>query len=244
MHRLASSADHLRLFVTPEHDCNYLEHKKAITLFADPEYPKSPKIQSFLAKQGYRRSGEHLYRPRCPECTACIPIRLPVSRFRANRSQQRCRQQNQDLDVRLCQAGFNKERYQLYCRYQAARHSGGGMDQPTPELFSDFLFCDWADTSLIEFRDRGDLLAVAVCDQLPDALSAVYTFYEPDAGRRSPGVFAVLWQIEYALREQLQWLYLGYLIKSCRKMAYKANYLPHQQLTPDGWREINTSEVT
>ncbi len=112
------------------------------------------------------------------------------------------------------------------------------MDKPTPELFSDFLFCDWSKTSVIEFREQARLLAVAVCDRLPDALSAVYTFYEPDAGRRSPGVYSVLWLIEHASAENLQWLYLGYLIESCRKMSYKANYLPHEQLLADGWCEF------
>jgi len=238
MHRLAPATEHLRLFVTPEHDCNYLVGEKAITLFADPEYPKSPYLQGLLAKQGYRRSGQHLYRPRCSACMACIPIRLPVARFKPNRSQQRCRQLNQDLVVHICEATCNEERFQLYCRYQSARHPGGGMDKSSPEIFSDFLFCHWAKTTLIEFRDRDRLLAVAVCDHLPEALSAVYTFYNPDAGRRSPGVYAVLWLIEYARRKNLKWLYLGYLIRDCRKMAYKANYLPHEQLLDDHWREI------
>jgi len=239
MHRLTSSAStHLRLFVTPEHDCNYLEQQKAITLFADPDFPKSPRLQGLLARQGYRRSGQHLYRPRCTRCQACIPIRLPVARFHPNRSQQRCRQLNQDLRVAICEPGFTQERFRLYSRYQTARHPGGGMDRPSPKQFSDFLFCDWADTALVEFRAAQRLLAVAVCDRLPDALSAVYTFFEPEAERRSPGVYAVLWQIDYARRRQLPWLYLGYLIRACRKMSYKANYLPHEQLLDDHWQEF------
>lgn len=240
MRRLEPSSGHLRLFVTPEHDCNYLDDHKAITLFADPDYPKSPQLQGLLAQQGYRRSGQHLYRPRCGACQACIPIRLPVERFRPNRSQQRCQQQNQDLQVQLHEAEFTEERFQLYCRYQSARHSGGGMDQPTPQQFSEFLFCDWAQTALVEFRDQGRLLAVAACDLLPEALSAVYTFFEPEAGRRSLGVFAVLWQVQQARRQNLRWLYLGYLIHACRKMAYKANYLPHERLLDAGWREFNS----
>ncbi len=241
MRKVAPPPDSLRLFVTPEHDCNYLDDEKAITMFADPEYPKTPQVQSFLASQGFRRSGEHLYRPRCPSCTACIPIRVPVNRFQPNRSQQRCRKLNQDLEVTIRPAKYSEEHFQLYCRYQSMRHPGGGMDNPTPQAYSDFLLCDWATTAMIEFRDQGKLLAVAVCDQLPDALSAVYTYYEPQASRRSLGVFAVIWQIEQAARDQLQWLYLGYLIKSCQKMAYKANYTPHEQLLESGWQEIITS---
>ena len=117
------------------------------------------------------------------------------------------------------------------------------MDNPTRQAFSGFLLCDWANTAMIEFRDQGQLMAVAVSDQLPDALSAVYTFYEPQASRRSLGVFAVIWQIEQAVRDQLQWLYLGYLIKSCQKMAYKANYNPHEQLLEHGWQDVIISQI-
>jgi len=176
--------DRLRLFVTPEHDCNYLPQQTAVTLFADPEFPKSPGLQALLAARGYRRSGMHLYRPHCPDCTACIPIRLLVADFKPSRSQQRCLEQNKDLDVRVCKATYTDERFALYCRYLSARHPQGGMDQSTPELFSDFLFCDWAQTDLVEFRAQDQLLAVAVCDCMPNALSAVYTFFDPEAKKR------------------------------------------------------------
>ncbi len=234
-------ADRLRLFVTPEHDCNYLPQQTAVTLFADPEFPKSPGLQALLAAQGYRRSGMHLYRPHCPDCSACIPIRLQVADFKPSRSQQRCLEQNKDLDVRVCKATYTDERFALYCRYLSARHPQGGMDQSTPELFSDFLFCDWAQTDLVEFRAQDQLLAVAVCDCMPNALSAVYTFFDPEAKKRSLGVYAILWQIQSARKQQLRWLYLGYLIHACRKMSYKARYLPYEQLLGNGWTEVKTN---
>ena len=50
-------------------------------------------------------------------------------------------------------------------------------------------------------------------DTLADGLSAVYTFYDTRQGRRSLGVYAVLWQIEAARRQGKKWLYLGYWIE-------------------------------
>ncbi|RML83690.1 putative arginyl-tRNA--protein transferase [Pseudomonas syringae pv. maculicola] len=79
------------------------------------------------------------------------------------------------------------------------------------------------------------MLAVAVTDLLPNGLSAVYTFYEPDEERRSLGRYAILWQIGEATRLQLQAVYLGYWIKNCKKMNYKTQYRPIELLTNQRW---------
>ena len=74
-------------------------------------------------------------------------------------------------------------------------------------------------------------------DQLLDALSAVYTYFEPELIARSLGTFAVLWQIGEARRLDLKWLYLGYLIEETRKMAYKATFRPQQRLIDLFWSD-------
>src|SRR3989337_2619694 len=53
-----------------------------------------------------------------------------------------------------------------------------------------------AATRLIEFRDAGQLVMVSIVDYLPDGLSSVYTFYEPERRGASFGTYNVLWQIE------------------------------------------------
>ena len=85
---------------------------------------------------------------------------------------------------------------------------------------------------------RLELVAVAVTDRLDNGLSAVYTFYDPELGKRSPGVFTLLWQIEHCRQLGLDCLYLGFWIAECRKMSYKDHYRPCEILTPDGWRPL------
>ena len=78
-------------------------------------------------------------------------------------------------------------------------------------------------------------LGVAVTDVLPNGLSAVYTFYDPEEERRSLGRYAILWQIGEAARLGLKAVYLGYWIKNCRKMNYKTEYRPIELLVNQRW---------
>lgn len=226
----------LGFYATPPHDCNYLDEKKAVTLFADPRAVKNRRLYTALTSIGFRRSGEHIYQPHCNDCNACISVRIPVNEFRKNKSQKRNWSLNQDLTVKTMQAQFKQEHYHLYRDYIAARHSGGGMEAHTPETYMDFLSCGWADTCFYEFRLGDTLIAVAVVDFLDNGLSAVYTFFDPEYSKRSLGRFAVLYQIELAKRQNLTWLYLGYWIKECRKMSYKKEYQPLEYFIENEWK--------
>jgi arginine-tRNA-protein transferase len=142
---------------------------------------------------------------------------------------------NRDLRVSRRSPEYAGEHYALYERYLKSRHAGGGMDNPTPEQYMEFLTSQWSETAFYEFRDRQRLLAVAITDRLVNGLSAVYTFFEPDEPRRSLGVFSVLWQIEEARRIGADWLYLGYLIEESPKMSYKRQYQPQEWFLGDQW---------
>jgi arginine-tRNA-protein transferase len=76
-------------------------------------------------------------------------------------------------------------------------------------------------------------------DVLNRGLSSVYTFFDPDYARLSPGRHALLWQISEARRRQLPYLYLGYWIKTCQKMAYKQEYRPIELYLGNHWRAFD-----
>ena len=228
----------LDFYLTPEHDCSYLPQQQAMTLFADPSVCINTDIYSELIQYGFRRSGTHVYRPRCPNCNACIPIRINAEDFTASRSQRRVWQRNQDLDVIVTAAEYNDEHFQLYRHYMHKRHAGGGMDNPDPEKYSEFLLNPYIDASLVEFRHQDKLLAVASVDRLNNALSAVYTFFDPAESARSPGSLAILWQIDYAKQHNIEYIYLGYWIKQCQKMVYKSKYRPFEILRDGAWQTM------
>ncbi len=226
----------IRLLSTPPHPCSYLPDEQSAALFVDPGTPLDNGIYQALIERGFRRSGEHLYRPRCAGCDACIPLRLPVERFRPSRGQRRTWRRNADLEVSCGPARFQEEQFRLYRDYLHARHRGGAMDDPTPESYLEFLTSSWSETVFYQFRLEGKLLAVAAADLLGDGLSAVYTFFHPDHQERSLGSYAILRLIHEARRLGLPWLYLGYWIAQCPKMAYKGRYRPHELYRNGGWQ--------
>jgi arginine-tRNA-protein transferase len=242
-HYLYERRDRVSLYATPPHECMYLPERTAITVFLDPLFPKSPHIYSALSAQGFRRSGEHLYRPHCQACQACVPLRIPTGRFAARRTQRRVWNKNQDIEVIRTDPGYRHEHFELYVRYLSHRHSGGGMDNPSPHSYMQFLTCRWARTYFYEFRLAGQLLGVAVADQFDNGLSAIYNFFDPGQSWRSLGAYMILWEIQEARRLGLPYLYLGYWIPECRKMRYKVEYQPVEYYRRGNWLPQDVSVV-
>lgn len=232
----------IQFYLTAPYPCSYLEGKEARSQVAVPAHMVGPAIYSQLIAAGFRRSGDFTYRPHCTRCEQCVPVRLPVASFVPNRAQKRCWKRNRELSVEVLPLAFSQEHYELYRRYQHSRHTGGGMDQDDREQYSQFLLSSQVNTRLVEFRDEGRLVMVSVVDWVDNGLSAVYTFFDAELQQRSLGVYAVLWQIEYARQLDMDYLYLGYWIEASRKMAYKSLYQPLEGLIDGTWQAIETTK--
>lgn len=225
----------LQFYLTAPYPCSYLPERMARSQVAAPASLVDTAVFSELARQGFRRSGHYVYRPRCDTCSACTPVRLRVDGFEPRRRQRRCLTRNQDIGCMLKPLEFNESHYLLYRRYQAARHAGGGMDMDDREQYRAFLLTSQVDSALAEFSLDGRVIMVSLIDRLLDGLSAVYTFYDPDLAKRSLGVYNVLSQIGLAKGMALPYLYLGYWIRESPKMAYKSDYQPLECLRDGAW---------
>jgi len=232
---LTVSETRIRFFVTDAHPCSYLEDQQASTLFIDPDHKVNAEIYSQLSRNGFRRSGSHIYRPHCGVCEACIPIRTIVNTFSPNRRMRRIEKRNRDIDVNFCAVINRDEHYAVYEQYINQRHLNGDMFPASREQFDSFLSSEWGVTYFIEYRLNGELIGASVTDVMDDGLSAIYTYFQPSCEKRSLGVFAILTQLKLCAERELPYLYLGYWIKACQKMAYKIEYRPCQVRVNERW---------
>jgi leucyl-tRNA---protein transferase len=250
----------LHFYLTAPYPCSYLPDLQARSQVATPAMMISAPVYSELVQHGFRRSGTYTYRPHCDNCRACVPLRVLAKQFTANRSQRRAWKLHANLEATLHPLQDNAEYYDLYQRYQRARHKDGGMDNDDRESYQNFLLQSHVDSLLVEFRepfDRADGTTshstkpangqvAGYQDRqglLSDGLSSVYTFYEPDLPRARLGVYNVLWQIELCRRLDLDFVYLGYWIKNSPKMAYKTQYQPAQGLLDGTWRALDPTSA-
>jgi arginyl-tRNA--protein-N-Asp/Glu arginylyltransferase len=240
-HTNQSETQLLEFYATPEHDCPYLENKKSKTLFLNPEVETNDIIYDFLIDKGFRRSGEHIYRPHCDDCKACISTKIVVNDYQPNKQQKRCFKKGARFTTKIHPASFDETHYQLFERYINIRHKDGDMYPTSVKQYKDFILDDSMNTQFLDFIEptTGQLIACLVFDELASGLSAIYTFFDPDYSKFSPGRLAVITLIEYAKQLNLNNIYLGYWIKDCQKMSYKGEYRPIECFVEDSWVKLS-----
>lgn len=232
-----------RILGDPE-TCSYLPDRMARMEFR-LAVGVSPTTLERLLERGWRRFGFAYFRPACTGCSECVSLRIPVDRFRPNRSQRRALDRGAGLRWTWGPPRVDRRRLALLDRWHRDRETRRGwqpqaMDAERYEL--EFAVPHPCARELAAWEPRGSaprsprLVAVAIVDETPRALSAAYTFFDPKRAALSPGTLAVLKTIEIARQRGKRHVYLGYRVLGCPSSEYKSRFRPHQLAR--GWPDL------
>ncbi|MGE0415897.1 MAG: arginyltransferase [Acetobacteraceae bacterium] len=231
-------------YTTAPLPCPYVAGRVERKVVTEITGPEAEALHDRLSRAGFRRSHNIAYAPVCPSCQSCIPIRIPVETFQPDRTLRKIARANAELEGYEVTARATTEQYQLFQRYQQARHGDGDMATMSFYDYRAMVEDTPIDSTIIEFRDRDDrLVSACLTDRLGDGLSAVYSFFAPGMEKRSLGTHAVLWLVGRAKVLGLPYVYLGYWVPESRKMAYKARFRPAEILAGGTWRTLTEADL-
>lgn len=227
----------IRVFCPEDlHECAYLPGQDARSMYVDPGLALTTRDLTLLSYNGFRRSGQLVYKPNCPDCNACTSVRIRLADLHCSRSQKRVLKRNRDLSLCVESSSQGEQHYPVYQKYIQQRHSDGDMFPPTIEQYRNFLLEDYGSTFFLSAYDKDALVSSLVFDTLDDGLSAVYCFFDPDYQQRSPAVFMILTLSQLASGLGKPFHYLGYHISNCNKMSYKTQFAPLEAFISGRWQ--------
>lgn len=234
----------LQFGVTQRNTCSYLTaQQEQLIVLISPE-PIDSQLYQQLITHNFRRSGDQLYRPHCPACTACQSLRIPAQQFIASAAQRRiaAKARRDNWHYQLTPVGTDADEhallFNLFSRYIAYKHADSVMYPATVAQFQSLLSSTWQPIYLLKLYQDTQLMAVTVVDVLPTSYSAVYSFFAPEAAQYSPGKLAILYLLAAAQSSERQFVYLGYQVDGCKKMAYKSEFMPHQRFLAGYWHSF------
>ena len=209
--------------LSPPMPCPYLPDRVLVYTSFYADSLDCRELAWFLSR-GWRKFGHNFFRPACPGCRECIPLRVPVERFRASRSQQRVLRRCAHLRVSFGPLRYESALFDLYHMHSRVRFG----QENSFEDFAASLHSPSCPTVLSRYEEDGRLVGAGYLDRSSDGLSSVYFVYDPDVSHLSLGTFSVLREIAETRRLGLPYYYLGYVVQGCARMTYKSKFAPHQ----------------
>ena len=159
-----------------------------------------------LLSRGWRKFGYYYFRPACPECGKCIPIRLPVRALRPGRSRRKLIRRNGNTRVIIGPPRTPERAFEVYREHSATKF---GKSATIDEFMASF-YTPSCPALQSEYRIDGELAAVGFLDRAANALSSVYFVYRRHFKRYGLGIYSVFTESEYARGLGLDYYYLGY----------------------------------
>ena len=239
--------EQLRILSSPD-ECPYLPDRTSLMEFRFFSSMRGETFQELL-RRGWRKQGVAIFRPTCRNCQECRSIRIDVDEFKPTKSQRRAMKKNQDIRLVVQSPTLTEDHLRLFEDYHQymSEHRGWPHKITSASQYEDsFMVGNFEFTKEFLYYREDELVGVGIVDVLPDSLSSVYFYHDPDWRNLAPGTFTIQREIQYARETGRRHLYLGYWVEDCPSMTYKARFGPHQLLQgypgdseePE-WRSVN-----
>ena len=219
-------------FCTLEDECPYIKgHRSIMEYKFIQDCPKS--LNQELVSRGWRRFGAYFSRPICKKCNECLGLRVKTTNFIYSKSLRRVLKRNEETQIILRKPSLSDEHLFLYEKYHSFMQKKKAWKLYSLNFRQYFnLYVDAAQDFgyELDFYIDNKLVCVDLIDILEDGISSIYCFYDPEYSYFSLGKFSLLTEIKLAQKRALKYIYLGYFVKKCQSLTYKADYTPNEIL--------------
>jgi arginine-tRNA-protein transferase len=172
----------------------------------------APAEMDALWAEGWRHFGTQFFRYASSwyggQQVCVLPLRIDLRNFLPSRSQRRVLKRNADVRVAFGPATIDAERETMFAKHRSR------FKENVPDSLSDFLSstpaqvpCETKECQLF-VNDR--LFGIGYFDIGEQAVSAVYSMFDPAESRRSPGIKLILEEVRWATEHDFRYFYLGY----------------------------------
>ena len=188
-----------------------------------------------LLCRGWRHFGPGWFRPACVGCQKCLSARIVVNDFAPSRSQRRAQRLARHLRAVVGKPMVDDARMNLFHAWQRDRVQVRGWEMSelsVQDYFMRFAFPSSVAREVAYYDAAADnrLVMVSICDETPQAWSAIFCFYDPAYARISPGIANILSLVDLARASARPFVYLGYCVLACQSLRYKGAFHPQELL--------------
>lgn len=221
----------LRECVSDE-SCAYLDDRQQRTHYKIIDNCSQEYCES-LIERGWRRFGNMFFRPVCSDCNACESFRIDTKNYQFTKSQRRILRKNAQTRVVVQRPQVTTTHLELFEKYHL--HMRDKRDWSHESTDARHYYVSFVHGhgnfgyELLYYIDD-KLVGVDLVDLLPNGISSIYFYYDPDYEKYSLGTYSMLHQIQIAQDHGLDWIYMGYYVEGCQSLEYKSRYKPYEVL--------------
>lgn len=213
-------------------NCSYIKGNTQSTHYKVIDNSSVDDCQN-LIERGFRRFGKMYFRPICDTCHECQSVKIDAVNFKFTKSVRRVIKKASSFKSYMQTPTLTRTHLDLFKKYHLHMKDKKEWEyhEATPEHYYESFVSGHSDFGKeILYFDEDKLIAVDLIDVLEDGISSIYFYYDPDYGSYSLGKLSLYQQIELTIQSKKKWVYLGYYVKECDSLSYKAQYKPYLTL--------------